>query len=439
MRTTRRTSSPADDLSDALRRFLARRAAEFVGLGLIALAAAAAVALASWSVDDPSFTHAKDGPVVNWLGMSGAVVADIGMQILGLGSIALVAPLAVWGMRLISRRALPRLPLRLGLWIAGTAAAAAVASAMPPTARWPLPTGLGGVVGDALLFGARGVLSLGSGPGAAIVGFVYAGVAILTLTAACGYGLVEDGDEAADGARAGRDPFDEEEDGRDEPGWGIISLGALVHGLMTVKAALARRLAGRAAQPLAAAAGRGFDAHRYADDPFAGLPRPVARGRRDPVFDGAAPMPADDAPHAPYDEDDDGPEMPVRPRSVPLPPQRGPASRAARSGRVGLAAPSAEADFVSSRVMPPAAAPRPGKRLAREQQPSLLDGEGYQLPPLTLLAEPKKSPAAAVSPEALEQNAAMLESTLEDFGVRGEIINVRPGPVVTLYELEPAP
>src|SRR6185312_11141562 len=45
----------------------------------------------------------------------------------------------------------------------------------------------------------------------------------------------------------------------------------------------------------------------------------------------------------------------------------------------------------------------------------------------------------SLSPEALQQNARLLEGVLEDFGVKGEIINVRPGPVVTLYELEPAP
>ena len=44
-----------------------------------------------------------------------------------------------------------------------------------------------------------------------------------------------------------------------------------------------------------------------------------------------------------------------------------------------------------------------------------------------------------MSSEALEANARLLEGVLEDFGVKGEIINVRPGPVVTLYELEPAP
>ena len=62
------------------------------------------------------------------------------------------------------------------------------------------------------------------------------------------------------------------------------------------------------------------------------------------------------------------------------------------------------------------------------------------LPPLHFLAEPKNVVRdATLSADALEQNARMLEGVLEDFGVKGEIIHVRPGPVVTLYELEPAP
>src|SRR3712207_4973611 len=79
------------------------------------------------------------------------------------------------------------------------------------------------------------------------------------------------------------------------------------------------------------------------------------------------------------------------------------------------------------------------RSITREAQPSLLDEGEYTLPALTLLAEPKRSATPTVSPEALEQNATLLEGTLEDFGVKGEITNVRPGPVVTLYELEPAP
>ncbi len=63
----------------------------------------------------------------------------------------------------------------------------------------------------------------------------------------------------------------------------------------------------------------------------------------------------------------------------------------------------------------------------------------YEHPPLDLLIEPVKSTGIVMTRDALEQHARLLEGVLEDFGIRGEIINVRPGPVVTLYELEPAP
>ncbi|OBQ63587.1 DNA translocase FtsK [Mesorhizobium erdmanii] len=66
-------------------------------------------------------------------------------------------------------------------------------------------------------------------------------------------------------------------------------------------------------------------------------------------------------------------------------------------------------------------------------------GEAYELPSEGLLQQPPEGQGFYMSQERLEQNADLLESVLEDFGVRGEIIHVRPGPVVTLYEFEPAP
>jgi S-DNA-T family DNA segregation ATPase FtsK/SpoIIIE len=83
---------------------------------------------------------------------------------------------------------------------------------------------------------------------------------------------------------------------------------------------------------------------------------------------------------------------------------------------------------------------KPGRREAREAQPELpvFKPGSYELPALGLLAKPAQKVAKVVSDEALEQNARMLENVLADFGVKGEIIAVRPGPVVTLYELEPA-
>ena len=63
----------------------------------------------------------------------------------------------------------------------------------------------------------------------------------------------------------------------------------------------------------------------------------------------------------------------------------------------------------------------------------------YHFPAIELLQSPRNGEVSEFSQEALEQSAGLLESILEDFGVKGEIIDVRPGPVVTLYEFEPAP
>ena len=92
------------------------------------------------------------------------------------------------------------------------------------------------------------------------------------------------------------------------------------------------------------------------------------------------------------------------------------------------------------RVKAPAK-PKRGTREVKEAQVTLDfgDANGFLLPPLQLLAPPPPpEKVGRISPEALEQNARMLESVLDDFGVQGEIKDVRPGPVVTLYELEPA-
>ena len=81
-------------------------------------------------------------------------------------------------------------------------------------------------------------------------------------------------------------------------------------------------------------------------------------------------------------------------------------------------------------------------RAQAEAQPAFTFDDkrpAYELPPLSLLADPVHIERHHLSDEALEENARMLESVLDDYGVKGEIVSVRPGPVVTMYELEPAP
>ena len=88
------------------------------------------------------------------------------------------------------------------------------------------------------------------------------------------------------------------------------------------------------------------------------------------------------------------------------------------------------------------AKPKTGKKAAAKLQRAfdLIPNEDFELPPHDLLeAPPVGTETNKINKDSLEQNARFLESVLDDFGVHGEITKVRPGPVVTLYELEPAP
>ncbi|MDQ0303696.1 S-DNA-T family DNA segregation ATPase FtsK/SpoIIIE [Ancylobacter polymorphus] len=100
-------------------------------------------------------------------------------------------------------------------------------------------------------------------------------------------------------------------------------------------------------------------------------------------------------------------------------------------------APVAAAPAVAPVAAPAAPAPRAARPAPR---PETEAGDGYELPPLELLTEPPHSePDYELSEEFLDRNSVKLQQVLHDFGVRGEIIDANPGPVVTLYELEPAP
>jgi len=85
-----------------------------------------------------------------------------------------------------------------------------------------------------------------------------------------------------------------------------------------------------------------------------------------------------------------------------------------------------------------AKAPRPARTDTDQQAFNFEGGDGFELPALGILAKPQQR-TASVDEESLKQNAKMLEGVLQEFGVRGVIDQIRPGPVVTLYELVPAP
>ncbi len=385
-----------------------------VGFVLLALVALMMAALASWSVDDPSLSYAATAPVRNWLGFPGAVAADLSFQILGLGIIVLLIPLALWGWSFVRRRVPSHMGLRLVAWIAATLLATGVLAFLPTPASWPLPTGLGGLIGAGFTNLAHLVTGETPQP---VTAWLFAIILLAPTLAlfwiALGLGAVglprRRAEAPAKGGRksAPRAP--------DEPERGTVLdvlLGALVHFGFSAHTALRRAIA-RARDN--AAARREAETAPWRDggvEPSVASRRPpaLAESRREPRLESHDFAPADDA--DPYDDDaidtlDAAPLAPARP----------------------------------ARVVAPARRPAPGSRAAREAQPSLLAEEGgFELPALGLLSEARhRGLADEHRPERLEAMARRLEGVLEDFGVRGDIINVRPGPVVTLYELEPAP
>src|SRR3982751_3029198 len=109
------------------------------------------IAIREALVRAPSLSHATSRAIHNVIGYPGAIGADLLMQILGFGAIMLILPIAVWGWRMLTHRTFDREALRLGCWILCTVIAAGFASCWPHNGAWRLPTGLGGLVGDALL------------------------------------------------------------------------------------------------------------------------------------------------------------------------------------------------------------------------------------------------------------------------------------------------
>jgi DNA segregation ATPase FtsK/SpoIIIE, S-DNA-T family len=350
------------------RDILRRRLSEVFGLGLLTLVLLGAIALATWSVQDPSLSHATQKPTHNLLGYPGAIFSDLAMQLLGLASVLLLLAPALTGWRLLSHRPIGE-KWRALFFVLALAFAAAFASTLPRIGSWPLPTGLGGVCGDALLELPRFIA------GAPLSGFMLfvASAALALATLVTLVLAIDFGRKPAAAKRAKTRVIEEDEeefeDDEDERDHASAWLGLVAHALLSWKARIGRMF--RAA-------------------PRSAMSMPATAGRMEPRFDGLGRAIAPLTAEPDYDDEDDDDEPVRRRRSAP----RAPARRA---------------------------------------------GGGFVLPSLGLLAAPRASDRTTLSKDLIESNATALETVLGDFGVRGEIINARPGPVVTLYELEPAP
>ncbi|HSR72301.1 MAG TPA: DNA translocase FtsK 4TM domain-containing protein [Kiloniellales bacterium] len=357
--------------------FFRRRGLELCGLVLLAAALLLLAAGLSFDPADPSFNRAVPGPAANWLGWPGAYGSEFVLQSIGLAGFLVPLVLLGWAWRLLRKEPLARWWLRLALVPPTLLLGAAALAALPVPAAWPLGDGLGGFVGSLLLDRTVQASGLAAGLLAPASG----------LLALAGF-LVAQGLRREEWQAAWRAS--------------VRTASRLIRILRRVSAWLVRT----------ARALRRLWPERDPVDEASALRAERAGSavrKREPRLFGAGRSREEEA-----DEDEE--------ELAAFAPRRG----------------GARSDIVAPKTKPPA----PGKR-ARESGQGRLDfgaSAGTELPPLSLLRQPAASETeSALNADSLEKNARLLEGVLDDFGVRGEIVKVRPGPVVTRYELEPAP
>jgi len=378
MSTIERVVPLVSQLPPSIRDVITRSLRQLTGLGLIGLCGLGVTALMTWSVQDPSLSQATSRPIRNALGYAGAISADLSMQILGLGAIMLVLPIGVLGWRMLTNRPFDREALRLGSWILCMASTAGFASGFPHGGAWPLPTGLGGVVGDALVRAPAVIFGPANSLFSFALGVILLAATVLTFLIACGLGAREHEEEDS--------PIEDDDAPRDEEedrSIGSVSLGWLFHALMSAKVRLGWLLAAAYRSLVSSASGA----------------RVSSFARQEPNLGGRT---APQSKEEDFDEEED----------------------------------EAEEEEKEDEEEAPARAPR---KKAASRTPARKSPDKYEFPSISMLAAAKATDRKPLSKAELEANSRALEGVLQDFGVRGEIVNAHPGPVVTLYDLEPAP
>ncbi|MFK7871142.1 MAG: DNA translocase FtsK 4TM domain-containing protein [Roseobacter sp.] len=484
-----------DPLMDStMARAVEKRGKELLGLFLMVLGVMTCAMIASYTPDDPNWMVSTDAPVQNWLGRTGASIAAPLFMIVGWGAWALGGVFLIWGARftlhLGSERALGRLifaPIAIAL-------ASVYAATLAPAGNW-LDThsfGLGGLFGDTVMGALLTLLPIGSVLavklmslvmalamlvfGAFVLGFTRAEVSRISRFMIVGVIMVYD--------------------------WIMTALGRGVSGAVEGAKAVSERQMEKRAAAQAMRAEQAEDDVEFAEvvlpaEPMLKAPKPGLLSRVPGIGRRSEPMPEPELIEtAPFEGEAEVPgEDRIKARIADVIKSRVRSSTAVHThattpltkgrGRgpdplIVDTAPMRSEPPLTAQVMPepvrapieppmdvPAPAPvlaeapviptlqpkivvqqphrkpvQPSKQAKAEAQPVLNFDDtdtGFELPPLNLLENPSSIQRLQLSEEALEENARMLETVLDDYGVKGEIVAVRPGPVVTMYELEPAP
>ncbi len=363
--------------------FVARRASEAIGIGLCMIAMVMAWALWGYDPADPSLNHATSAPVSNPLGRLGANIADLSFQTIGRAVWFLVLVLPVWGVRLITDRMPGWAWLSLSVLPPALLAFAAYLATLrvPPEDSWPYLVGLGGVVGDFALHRLEPVVGSAYGLYMALSALILSILAVGISVPEIFHGIQYLRGRSSRPGRRGKAQANAGRSRRrpGQRGEDEPSLaGRIMGGLAGVFGFLFGSL-------MALFRRRPGDDRDYGDRsrPKAALRRQKRQSSHD-------------------DPDDLDEQEPPRPNVAQPGPSFSPLHEPGESGELA----------------PP---------------------QHFELPPLKFLGQPKRRDRYKVDEVEAAAIAKALEKVLDDFGVRGEIVAVKPGPVITLYELEPAP
>ena len=428
MSVERFSSEPQPLLLDTVEERLVGWFLKAAGVLLLILALLAWLSLATWSAQDPSLTHATSGLTRNWLGPLGAIVADLLLQTLGFAAIFAPLGLALPGLELFYKGRIKSLKMRVGLLPLAILALSGAFGSLPAPSSWPLNHSLGGILGDIVFGAVSGLL--------AIINPARAGAATGLLLFSGGMCLLSSG--LGLGQRQWSLLW--QPSPRPSNAGGQPAAAGFLAGL------LARMPKLRAEAPSAAPP----------DLPLPEVPRPAYRqpeqraheplhhGYEQPLVDHTfyrdappaqptvqqAPMLADPYPPTSWPE--------PQPTGRPMPPNGADAGNPIdRSNEHASRA-------MARRFAPANEAAHPKTRSAAEIIGSLMafrsNGEAaWKRPSLNLLKRPTvQRPGAEFTQPVLRGSARLLEDVLNDFGIKGEVKDIRPGPVVTLFEMEPA-
>ena len=488
-------------LPEGGRDFLRRRMMELVGIGVTALGMMLLVAIFTFSATDPSLNHATGMPPINLIGLPGAYVSDLLLQTFGLAIVLVPVALITWGVRMLRTHHLGFFGLRLSLLLLSLLMMSVACVGMGDVGGAATHAGPGGLVGLALVGRFRELmLTHSSGGGLALIEPMCAALAFIAMAPALGMNrtdlplifrilrapflwlvwLMQAGVSLWRGKPHQLDEYGEPP----APDIGYAEIPGEIDASQYDPAHFEQRLdqIPETGAPLPPRDSLMVDA------PYAPIERPAPEIPESPVplhpavpaelvtdappeslrertlFDRLAglriepflgrlrpgapatlpPMEPPPFEPLPFEPGDAEPLQPVVSLAEPEP----------DSGDEGADENPFTPDSLLADQVPIAAAiggpriiPRKsgaltqGKRAAKagQRELDLVTGE-YRLPPLDILSLPSRiNVETKIDEEALEQNARLLETVLDDFGVKGQIVKVRPGPVVTLYELEPAP